>query len=1174
MKTKLIKHLSFCLIGTLGIHSEVYSGTIASVPLFLTTPTKSNTLVILDSSNSMDEDPSGAAVGSNSADSKSEIARKVIRELINNYTGQINMGLMSYQQQSVVDSYLHNSPYDVTFNSANYNPAFTGARDSLTKRFRKENPTNLNNYVYYNVALPFYNNGGSQGNGFCYAPSAKAFNNGEDPATGPWDTYRCYSSKTSTNDIWDVLPANTWANGFQENALGLSGLFYNGLLNPTDSDYAQGILDFGKQITWYYVGRTYFSNSSPGRGILNNPIRLLDSTQGTALNTNLACNIPTTPAPCTANGIKNAGLTPIEGTLLTAQDYFAGNLASAAEGYASSGSNITYPLPQSCNKNFIIMITDGLPSTDKNGNLAADPAVAIAAAASAASNLKAAGVQTYVVGFALPTGTDPKTLDTIAQAGGTNSALSATDYASLSSALDKIYKDIISKQNSFSTLANNGPQISTSSLLYQTTFDATDWSGNVNAFIVNADGSLSASPTWQAANKIPAATDRNILTFNPSAPSNGVKGVAFQWANLTSTPSGTSQQDYLNTLSGLNDSKGQDRVKWLRGDQTKEKSNGGTLRNRVNVLGDIVNSNPVYISNAEDYDFGKLAGTEGLSYTTFRASSAYTSRIPMLYVGANDGMLHGFDAQKSSTGGTEKLAYIPNALFPQLSKLTSPNYSKQAYVDGKNATSDAYVNTDGNGAAWHTLLTSTTGGGAKALFTLDVTSPSAFGNSSVLWEFNNSNDADLGYTLAQPAIVRMHDGSWAVIVANGYNSTNGKAVLFILNAATGAVIKKIDTGTGSVGTPNGLSSPLAVDIDNDRIIDIIYAGDLLGNLWKFDVSSNTATSWDVAYKSGSTALPLFVACVNAGTACSTTDRQPITAKPTLGPVGTDQGTGFMVYFGTGKYFETTDNVVGSTPQPQAFYGLWDKNTKVASTDQITDLANLQSQTIDLEGHLTSVDGIVSTQNLRVVSANDFCYTTASASCTTVSTSALKKGWYLKLLTPPAPGTAKGERVISKAALFHKTIIFSTATPKSDLCSAGGNSWLMLIDSITGQRKKKAVFDVFGKGTNTVDGQVDNSDMITSNNVSMSPAGIDQEIGITGDPDLMIFNTGSSITNSNENTVTFSSTGGSTPQLTNSDSSGGKATTHTSGTTGETGTEYIQDQDDPNIGIRRSWRQLR
>ncbi|MEQ1530659.1 MAG: hypothetical protein ABL925_15190, partial [Methylococcales bacterium] len=516
MKTKLLIKISCCLLGTLGFHSELYAGTISPLPLFLTKPSKSNTLVILDNSNSMDEASNGAAVGSSNPNSKSETARSVIRTLIDTYTGQINMGLMTYKQVAadlvpdgngkLHNSFLHNSPYDVSFNSANYDPNFTGPRNSLKKRFRIPNPTDAGNYIYYNVALPFYAEN-DQGSAFCYSPTANAFKNNENPATGPWDTYRCFNTKTGAKDSWDVLPADTWGTTAQQTTLGLSGLIYNGPFNPTDSDYALDILDFGKQITWNYVSRTYSSNTSPGRGYLNNPIRLLDATQAAELKVNLACNIPTPPvvAVCTATGIKNAGLTPIEGTLLTAKDYFYGSFSSASEGYVASGAKKSYPLPQSCEKNFVILLTDGLPSTDKSGNLITSPTTAINAAASAAESLNTNGVKTYVVGFAL----DDPSLNKIAVEGGTTAAYSASDKDTLTVALNSIFNDILSKDNSFSSLENNSAKISSNSLLYQAVFDAVDWSGDIKAWVVKTNGDIDLTgPNWQASKQLPAHDDR------------------------------------------------------------------------------------------------------------------------------------------------------------------------------------------------------------------------------------------------------------------------------------------------------------------------------------------------------------------------------------------------------------------------------------------------------------------------------------------------------------------------------------------------------------------------------------------------------------------------------------------------------------------------------------------
>jgi len=691
----------------------------------------------------------------------------------------------------------------------------------------------------------------------------------------------------------------------------------------------------------------------------------------------------------------------------------------------------------------------------------------------------------------------------------------STNPSQLATSLNDAFSNVIASNSAASAVAANSTQLNTGTQVYQAKFNSKFWSGQIQSYNVNIySGALTAG--WEASALLPAPTNRNIFTYDPAAAS-GSRGIAFQWS--TTTPLNTSQQNYLNILAGVNDGKGADRVNWLRGDHTNEQSTGGIFRNRTTVLGDIINSDPFYVGNV-DYGYGTLSGSEGSSYVSFRASSAYTSRKPMLYVGANDGMLHGFDA--SITGGQEIFAYIPDALFPELSKLTSPSYAHQYFVDGLSAASDVY-----DGSTWHTVLAGTTGAGGRAVFALDVTNPASFGIASALWEFTNLDDVDLGNTLAQPAVVRLQDGHWAVIVANGYNSDNGRAVLFVLDALTGTVLQKIDTGEGTTTSKNGLSSPVAVDTNNDRSVDTVYAGDLYGNLWKFDLSGS-AGSYPVP--SG----PFFVACTTSGTTCGTADRQPITAKPNVGNVGatgTDQnGIGRMIYFGTGKYFETGDNIVNTNPQVQTFYGLWDKGSS------ITDRANLQEQTIDFEGNPTTVSGVVSTKSVRVVSKNTVCFAATSVSCT--SSSSLKSGWALNLISPI--NGVEGERVVSFPLVRRGLVVFATAIPSSDPCKSGGKSWLMEVDALGGGEYGGAPFDVDGNGI------VDLNDFVLINGVKHAASGTDQDIGITKTPAVI------------ESTdVDFKYSSGSTGAMgTVTDAGGGKKTGVGSN------------------GTRRSWRQLK
>ncbi len=648
--------------------------------------------------------------------------------------------------------------------------------------------------------------------------------------------------------------------------------------------------------------------------------------------------------------------------------------------------------------------------------------------------------------------------------------------------------------------AANSAKLTVGTQVYQAPFDPKDWSGKLQAFNVDtgtpATGTTPAIPAgtltlaWEASALLPAlgASGRSIYTYNPSS----ATGVPFLWANLASSPSGTSQQDYLNTLAGTKDSNGALRVDWLRGDRSHEKTTanpGGIFRARTNLLGDIVNSSPVYVGSV-DYGYSLLPGAEGSSYTAFLTSSAYTGRKPMLYVGANDGMLHGFNA----ASGQEKFAYIPNAVFPNLSALTSPSYTHQySYVDGLSGVGDIYDKNTVIDGKWHTLLAGATGAGGRAVFTLDVTDPGTFGASNILWEYTNVNNADgtpnpdgsdLGYTLAQPSVVRLQNGAWAVIVANGYNSDNGHAVLFVLNALTGVVLQKIDTGVGAPSTPNnpddpppnGLSSPVAVDTDNDRSVDTVYAGDLYGNLWKFDLSCSdcSAGSWPVP------SSPLFVAYDTLGV------RQPITGKPNVGPVGVDQnGIGLMVYFGTGQYFAAGDNVVGNnSPQVQTFYGLWDKGTAIANR------ANLQEQTITYQGKATlacATSTCPTTANpIVVVSKNTVCYAATSTGCSASNT--LVQGWALDL-------SGLGERVVSFPTLRQGFVLFTTLIPDPDPCKSGGTSHFMAVGALSGGQTGTAPFGING------DSVVDSNDKVVINGVAYFASGIDLGIGIFNMPTI-------------------------------------------------------------------------
>ena len=978
--------------------------TIGNNPLYLV-KSKANVLIILDNSNSMDEDASGAAVGSNNAGSKSEIARGVVRDLTDQYRSRVNMGLMAYKQNAPAAYQLHNSPYDVLYGgddappTALYNPAWAGARSSTTKKYRIPNPTSPGNFIYYNVGLPMYD-AGNQGNAFCYSNTADAsgdFGGGIIP--GSWDTYRCFRTKTGTSS---AMPA--WGDAVSEAAAGYGTYFWGPQLSPTDSDYAQGITDFGRFLAWSWVGPTWYRNDSPGRGYLHVPLKDLGLAQATAIKDKLACNIPGNPAPCTAAGIQNAGLTPIEGTLLTAKDYFGGGWNNASEGFNAG----CYPLPKSCGKDFVIILTDGLPSTDKNGATLVNPATALAGAAGAAAALKGAGVETYVIGFAMPNGVDVTTLDQVAAAGGTVTAHNAGDTVSLKAAFNKIFEDIFKKTSAFGSVSQNSTAINTGSMIFQGRFDSTNWSGEIAALRPDASGLM--TPLWSSATAglIPGPGTRKVYTLNP-----GAGGKEFKlYADLAAA-----QQT---ALAGVDCSVGltgepcaQARINWLRGDDALEDS-AGPLRKRSgvdsngnpyhNVHGDVISSAPFYV---------KATNT--------------------VYVGANDGMLHALDA----ANGKELFAFIPNAAFPKLYKLTQPSYSHEYFVDGDIAVSTNFE-TPGK-----SILVGALGRGGKALYALDVSAPASFDASKVMWEFT---DPDLGLVLGKPIIVKLNNGKAAVVVGNGYNSNpaNEHSVLFIIDLQTGALIRKIDTMQGSAALTNGLATPRGWDNDGNGTVDYLYAGDLLGNLWKFDLTSGAAADWGSAFGTAAVPQPLFVAVDGSGNA------QPITGMPGLGINARKGDPNFgkrYVFFGTGRYITTTDVI---NAQVQTWYGLIDEGVAIANNR-----TDLKQRTIEIEKVEKVKDAAgdvvkdAAGNDVEVIPERAF---SAAAAGDMVG----KKGWYIDL-SSPSKG-ALGERMIGENKLLDQVLLATSLIPDSNECKPGGTGYLNAVDPFTGASLTNLFFD--------------------------------------------------------------------------------------------------------------------
>lgn len=609
----------------------------------------------------------------------------------------------------------------------------------------------------------------------------------------------------------------------------------------------------------------------------------------------------------------------------------------------------------------------------------------------------------------------------------------ASDATNMVESLRKAFAQISKEvESTTASLATNSTRLETDTAVFQSRLDNRFWSGDLLARRIGSDGVVASDPAWKAAEKLDnlsSVDSRKIFTVTPATTpgSSGElitsNGVNFTWGSLHST-----QRALLQRTTETDSTMAQSRLAYLRGDRTNEvTTNDRTkpFRQRGSRLGDIVNSDPQYIHN-QDFGYSRLSwnnGAVGSAYTSFRTGAAYQNRTPMVIVGANDGMLHGFDARVgtgNTNGGDELFAYVPNSVFSNLINLTDPAYSHRYYVDGTPRVSDVWI-----GSSWKTMVVGTTGAGGKSVFALDVTDPSSMGSNSVMWEFSHPA---MGYTMGQPALVALPNEKFGVIVSSGYHDSppaNGK--VWILDAEDGSIIREI-----TLPTTGNLGSPLASDTDYNQVADRVYVADTLGNLWRIDLTGSNPSSWSIPSSLGSD--PLFIA-KNASN-----QRQAITA-----PLSSafNEKNEHMVFFGTGSFYRNGDNEIPQNPPVDTFYGIIDRGQAIDGR------GNLLKQSVIKED---TVNG----NNVRAITNN------------TIST---QTGWYLDLGWLEGTGAtgAKGERVISKATLRTDRVIFTTMTPSDDPCAAGGTSFIMAMGLSSGSRLNYVYFDSNG------DGELDNED---------------------------------------------------------------------------------------------------
>lgn len=566
--------------------------------------------------------------------------------------------------------------------------------------------------------------------------------------------------------------------------------------------------------------------------------------------------------------------------------------------------------------------------------------------------------------------------------------VAASDPDSFSEGLRNALATITNRTSSSSNVASNSTSLGTDTRLFQASYIGGEWTGELRAFPVippvpadpNATpptpaeaARIGSTPVWSASEEIPAWDARKIFTHSGSV------GATFPTAaQLTTLEAG------LGT--------GLELANYLKGDTSNERQNAGVFRDRLHLLGDIIHSSPVYVKDSNT-----------------------------IFVGANDGMLHAFDG----TSGVEQFAYIPAGLnFTKLAELGDPDYPHHYFADGPITVSSKSQTPNKN------ILVASLGRGGKGLYALDVTTPGSFAVGDVEWDI--SGDPDMGHVLGEPFITRLNGGEGTgVIVANGFNSANDRAVLLVVDIDDGSIIKRIDAGSA---TSNGLFGPRGWDNDGNGTVDYVYASDLQGNVWKFDLSGNTG-QWDVAYKQGSTPLPLFVATDAAG------NRQAITGGISIAidPKTYKQ----WVFFGTGRYLTSTDPADLAV---QSMYGIIDDGSSIgtrAANDGPNDPNGLVSRT-------TVAAGIINGMPVRGFEA---------------STDPLpvgKRGWFVDF-APPAPGTAPGERMVGKPAVVGPVLLFSSIIPSSDPCTPGGRGFINAINPFTGGSVGSHFFDVDGDG---------------------------------------------------------------------------------------------------------------
>jgi type IV pilus assembly protein PilY1 len=634
-------------------------------------------------------------------------------------------------------------------------------------------------------------------------------------------------------------------------------------------------------------------------------------------------------------------------------------------------------------------------------------------------------------------------------------------------------------------------KLETGAQAYFAFYNPNNWLGRVTASSLSLDAYgnvvVAATPNWDAEcvltgisatgtcsttgvagpTAAEAPTSRVILSWN------GSQGIPFEYSNLSASQQTTIDLGDVTTAAcnATTAYAATDRVSFLRGDRSCEINSAGIglFRSRSSVLADIIDSSPAWVGppvapypaiwNDRLYAAATNAENASGAQNYVQYSAANETRVNVVYVGSDDGLLHGLRSGSYNSNGTfcssaanctgtvtpndgkELLAYMPGAVVqtihnPANSGLDYSNsqYGHNFFVDATPGTGDLFYDN-----AWHTWVVGGLGPGGAAIYALDVTNPTSYSeanaSSLVMGEWTSSTIScsgattanggancghNLGNTYGTPSIRRLHNGDWAVIFGNGIGSASGDAGIYIMTVdptSTATTFYYLSTSTGSAASPNGIAFASPVDLDGDHITDYVYAGDLQGNIWRFDLTSSNPSQWAV------TPGPLFTA----------PSGQPITTAlvAASGAPYAGMQQQLMILFGTGQKFPLTNlNPATYASGTQALYGVWDWNltnwnslskvqygalTPAASglggAHNTMTVANIEAQTVTING---------ATGNRDIMSNQMICW----MGTTTCTGSNSEFGWYINL-----PGG--GEQVIYSPELVAQALTVNSIVPATN-----------------------------------------------------------------------------------------------------------------------------------------------